>query len=247
MENVPVDYWAQSLWRFAHVMASALPAGPLSDSLKQAALAFVYAQCHLIPCETCREHFNTFIVSFPPAFDSGEAVQLWWLRCHNYTNRMLQKPEWTVDQLKRAYPPGGNYPETQTEQAPQVPKTYALVRFQKPELVKRQLPGTLKSSGASRPSRATWNANPTIMKPTMAKSLPKTIPKLSIPTIRPTLPVLTRNGMRNNARLLPAHKVLGLPTGTLSFQTRQWRALTKKKTGSITKKKCSSCSKRRAP
>lgn len=252
MENVPVEQWAQALWRYAHVMASALPTRTLTEPLKQASVAFVYAQCHLIPCETCRDHYNTFVKAQPPSFTTGESVQLWWLQCHNYTNRLLDRPEWSVDQLRQTYPPNGMYPQTDNPtintmspntvtSLPTLPQ-YQMVQYRKPErmmgvnqhipMPRTALPGTVpKGSVFVKPKQApslqtkqkTYGVNGTYMAPSKK-------------------PVTYGQSLLYNRQ----HQLNGT-RNTLSYQTQQWRALTKIKTGAVKKKKCSSCSKRKAP
>ncbi len=239
MENVPVEHWAHALWRMAHVEASALPSGVLTEPLKQAILAFTYSQCQLIPCETCRDHFNVFIQSFPPSFGTGEDVQLWWLRCHNYTNRLLGKAEWSLDQLKRLYPPDGQYPETGSN--PQV-GNFPVVPF-RPKVIGTNnnfvdvSPTTpnLGMNNVKRDAKPQWN--PVKKPPPQARSIPFRVPTVRTPTIHTTI----MNPFR--ASSIPLTRV----QKHISFQTQQWRAAVKKKTGSgIKKKKCGSCSKKRS-
>ncbi len=262
MENVPVEQWAQALWRYAHVMASALPVRVLTDALKQASVAFVYAQCHLIPCETCRDHYNTFVKAQPPTFNSGEDVQRWWLQCHNYTNRLLGKPEWSITQLKQTYPPNGMYPDSSgvgvggvglnrlgAQQSntitslPTLPQ-YQMVQYKKPERmigVNQHIPMPRTALPGIAPKGAQWTK-------------PKQAPSLQFQTKQKTYGV---NGTYMTPSKKPVtygqsllynrqHQLNG-NRNTLSYQTQQWRALTKIKTGAVKKKKCSSCSKRKAP
>lgn len=249
MENVPVDQWAQALWRYAHVTASALPTGALTDALKQSSVAFVYAQCHLIPCDTCRDHFNVFVKAQPPVFVTGEDVQRWWLQCHNYTNRLLGKAEWSIDQLRKVYPPNGMYPQNDgpntVTSLPTLPQ-YQMVQYRRPErmmgvnvghipIPRTALPGTV-------PKGASWT------KPKQAPSLQRfqqsriQQPKNGLQIkMAPKASSLMAAKLTNYARQVPVNR------SQISYQTQQWRALTKVKTGVAKKKKCSSCSKRKAP
>lgn len=242
MENVPIEQWAQSLWRYAHVMASALPVGLLSDALKQSALAFVYSLCHLIPCETCRDHYNTFVKTQPPMFDTGESVQLWFFQCHNNTNRLLNKPEWTINQLKQTYPPNGMYPETNvndnTVTSLPVLSNYQMVQYKKPERMIGVNIGQVPVARTALPGAVPKGA--TFTKP---KQAPQQFRQFSQPNqqrvFAGTPKAVTAAKLANYNRTQPVNRQ------QMSYQTQQWRALTKLKTGTVKKKKCSSCSKKR--
>lgn len=133
MQNVEPEHWGASLWGFVHWSAAALPVGPLSEDLKQASSSLVSLLCYILPCEHCRDHFITFVHAFAPNFVSNEDVKQWWLKCHNYINRTLRKPEWGAEQLNKKY----NTQEQPSHSQP-ILKSYPVVSYTKPNQVSAQ-------------------------------------------------------------------------------------------------------------
>jgi hypothetical protein len=241
MQDIEPEHWASHLWKFSHMVAAALPPSPntpLSDELKQSSVSFVHMLCYLLPCSTCRDHFIEFVQALPPKFETGEDVRMWWLKCHNYINRMLGKPEWGIDQLRQTYSVS---PETSATLRNTFVPSFSSVRPGNPASVPRSV-----------------NSAPTYP---MQKFVPKTSASFDMKQYmtsvagqggkwRPTNPSVARNlnGIRRNpiSRTMPTVTTYG---NSQNNPTNRWRANMQQKTGAGTgrplkKKGCKKCGKR---
>jgi hypothetical protein len=232
MENIDPEHWSHSVWDAEHVIASALPS-VLTPDIKTSALARVYSLCHLTPCDTCRGHYNAFVASSPPKFETGEDVELWWLNVHNYVSRILGKREWSIDQLRQKYHRNGNYSTPAATKYPLVP--YGVTRY-----------GQSQRTVVTKPMAALgYNTQP----PT-AKQVPIpgwTKPVITTKSIVKAAPISQSKHRTIQAqwqqRFIPARMRTGV-----GVQTLAWRSMSKKKSGvGLPKKKgCSSCRRKAA-
>lgn len=251
MQDIDPEHW-KGLWRFVHVSASALPQGPLSDELKQTSIQLILSLYSLIPCQDCREHFQSFVQSVPPSQDlkTGRDVQLWWLKCHNNVNKMLGKPEWTPQQLDLVYPPDGNYPEVSSWRPKTRPSSSAFLGLTSS---KQPTPPSFTSF----PDPHGYDAGKYMLNYPVVRA-PPSQPQLIQRLMRQ--PVSRQRVQRTRTFQTPSQLVranLRAPnrsnyaTTLQNIQTQKWRAIIKQKTGVASrvlpkKKKCSSCKRRSA-
>jgi len=95
--------WGPPLWKVIHTMAANYPRYPTAQD-KGAARQFFYSLQFLLPCKVCRAHFSTLITSSPPTVDSYSSLEEWACWLHNSVNVRFGGSQWTLDQLRKAYP-----------------------------------------------------------------------------------------------------------------------------------------------
>lgn len=233
MENIEPEHWAHQVWDAEHIIASALQPGQLSSDIKTSALARVYSLCHMTPCETCRGHYNTFVQSSPPHFETDEDVERWWLSVHNYVSRILGKREWTIAQLRQKYPRNGNYPSPQNT----TKVTYPLVRYANAQQKTASMLGY--SSNTQAQVQAVTASAKQVPLPGFTKPIANIRPGQSKQRTFQTAQAIPKANQSWQQRYVRTRNGVGI-------QTLQWRSMSKKKSGSgLPKKKgCSSCRKR---
>ena len=111
-----IDSWGPALWRFLHASSFAYPDDP--DPLRQAQmLEFLKSVGSVLPCKTCRNHYNAYINEHLTEEVVRSKVVLieWMVELHNSVNRRTGKKDWMVDDVKRIYQTktnGGSCPTT---------------------------------------------------------------------------------------------------------------------------------------
>ncbi len=97
------NIWGPVLWKFLHIMAFNYPENP-NPQTKASSRQFFYSLRHLLPCETCRIHYNELISKRQPESDSAKSIQEWVLWLHNEvsarTNPNAQP--WSIAQLNKS-------------------------------------------------------------------------------------------------------------------------------------------------
>ena len=97
------NVWGPVLWKFLHIMAFNYPENP-NPQTKASSRQFFYSLRHLLPCETCRIHYNELISKRQPETDSAKLIQEWVLWLHNEvsarTNPNAQP--WSMSQLNKS-------------------------------------------------------------------------------------------------------------------------------------------------
>lgn len=92
--------WGPVLWKFLHIMAHNYPENP-NPQTKASSRQFFFSLRHLLPCETCRIHYNELIAKRQPETDSAELLQEWILWLHNEVSARTNPTSqpWTRSQL----------------------------------------------------------------------------------------------------------------------------------------------------
>jgi len=95
--------WGKSIWETLHYVSMDYPEIPSPLEIARF-FAFFESLMTVLPCETCREHYEAYWKAHPiaNALTTGTLKQ-WVLDLHNAVNRRLGKPEWGVDQLNATY------------------------------------------------------------------------------------------------------------------------------------------------
>jgi hypothetical protein len=100
----PPQVWGPFFWHTIHVVALGYPKEPTYIDKKSAKEFFESLQ-YLIPCGVCREHYREHLADNPVSvfLDSRNDIFKWTVMIHNRVNKMLNKPEWTEDEVLEYY------------------------------------------------------------------------------------------------------------------------------------------------
>jgi len=105
----PPSVWGPFFWHTIHIVAIGYPKNPTYID-KKCAKEFYESLAYLIPCSVCRTHYKEHITSNPltPFLDSRTDLIKWTVDIHNSVNKMLGKPEWTMEEVMAYYERIGN-------------------------------------------------------------------------------------------------------------------------------------------
>lgn len=105
----PPSVWGPFFWHTIHIVAIGYPKNPTYID-KKCAKEFYESLSYLIPCSVCRTHYKEHITSNPltPFLDSRTDLIKWTVDIHNSVNKMLGKPEWTMEEVMSYYERIGN-------------------------------------------------------------------------------------------------------------------------------------------
>ena len=105
----PPSVWGPFFWHTMHIVAIGYPKNPTYID-KKCAKEFYESLAYLIPCSVCRTHYKEHIISNPltPFLDSRTDLIKWTVDIHNSVNKMLGKPEWSMEEVMAYYERIGN-------------------------------------------------------------------------------------------------------------------------------------------
>ena len=105
----PPSVWGPFFWHTIHIVAIGYPKNPTYID-KKCAKEFYESLAYLIPCSVCRTHYKEHITSNPltPFLDSRTDLIKWTIDIHNSVNKMLGKPEWSMEEVMAYYERIGN-------------------------------------------------------------------------------------------------------------------------------------------
>lgn len=105
----PPSVWGPFFWHTIHIVAIGYPKNPTYID-KKCAKEFYESLAYLIPCSVCRTHYKEHIAANPltPFLDSRTDLIKWTVDIHNSVNKMLEKPEWTIEEVMSYYERIGN-------------------------------------------------------------------------------------------------------------------------------------------
>lgn len=100
----PPSIWGPFFWHTIHIVALGYPKQP-TYSDKKSAKEFYESLVFLIPCSVCREHYKEHLRNNPisPFLDSRMDLMKWTVQVHNQVNKMLNKPEWSMEEVIAYY------------------------------------------------------------------------------------------------------------------------------------------------
>jgi len=95
--------WGKSIWETLHYVSMDFPAKPSPLEVSRF-FVFFESLMTVLPCETCREHYEAYWKTHPigPYLAAGTLKQ-WVLELHNAVNRRLNKPTWTLAEIEAKY------------------------------------------------------------------------------------------------------------------------------------------------
>lgn len=100
--------WGKHLWFSIHFIALAYPKSP-TPSDREAYKMFYENLWKVIPCFKCSQNYQQHLKKLPLVAESvdylasNETLFAWTVALHNEVNRMLDKPEMSLDAAKQLY------------------------------------------------------------------------------------------------------------------------------------------------
>jgi hypothetical protein len=96
--------WGPKLWFMLHTISFNYPDLPTYND-KVNTKNFYEILRYIIPCEVCRVHYSEHLGNMPidNYLDSKESLINWVLKLHNTVNESINKPTWSLEQLKNHY------------------------------------------------------------------------------------------------------------------------------------------------
>ena len=100
----PPSVWGPFFWHTIHIVALGYSKNPTYTD-KKCAKEFYEALAFLLPCSVCREHYKEYVQEKPIStfLDSRTDLIKWTIQIHNKVNKMLGKPEWTLEEVLSYY------------------------------------------------------------------------------------------------------------------------------------------------
>ena len=103
--NINPNAWGEPFWNTFHIITFAYPDNP-TDTDKQNILNFFHSVKHILPCETCRYHFEENLTKYPLTDDilsSRYKLVVWLITIHNDVNVRLGKSQVSVETVIEKY------------------------------------------------------------------------------------------------------------------------------------------------
>ena len=96
--SMPPSVWGPIFWHAMHIASLGYPVQP-TEVDKAGMKAFFESLQTVIPCPVCREHYKQHLKEMPVDEARGSRGDLvfWVWTLHNSVNRMLDKPEYSLD------------------------------------------------------------------------------------------------------------------------------------------------------
>lgn len=96
--------WGPFFWHTIHIVALGYPKHPTYTD-KKSAKEFYESLAFLLPCSVCREHYKEHLQKNPltPFLDSRMDLMKWTVEIHNQVNKMLGKPQWSMEEVISYY------------------------------------------------------------------------------------------------------------------------------------------------
>ena len=93
------ELWGPPMWHTLHTLSLDYSHVPTTEQ-QQTMSVFLDAIGKLLPCISCREHYQRYVQEYPlaQAVQSAEDLQRWILELHNRVNERLGKSKYTFDQ-----------------------------------------------------------------------------------------------------------------------------------------------------
>ena len=100
----PPSVWGPFFWHTIHIVALGYSKNPTYTD-KKCAKEFYESLAFLLPCSICREHYKEYLQEKPIStfLDSRTDLIKWTIQIHNKVNKMLGKPEWTLEEVLSYY------------------------------------------------------------------------------------------------------------------------------------------------
>lgn len=97
-----VEFFGPSMWRVMHSIAFTYPETPGPETRKDY-IDFYRSIGNVIPCPSCRTHYNKYLEENPIEGDDRESLSKWVYDLHSTVNERTNKPNPSYEQVKDAY------------------------------------------------------------------------------------------------------------------------------------------------
>jgi hypothetical protein len=98
------ELWGPFVWYVLHIISFNYPINP-SQFEKTAYREFYMNVKNVLPCESCRRHYSTYLSIYPisPHMDSRATLIKWVIQVHNFVNKQLGKRLYSVPEILNIY------------------------------------------------------------------------------------------------------------------------------------------------
>lgn len=96
------NIWGSHAWLFLHTITLNYPDNP-DDFDKENYKNFFENLSHVIPCETCKNHYKINIKKYPIKLESKESLVKWLHKIHNIVNEKNNKNIFSYDDFIDKY------------------------------------------------------------------------------------------------------------------------------------------------
>jgi hypothetical protein len=117
--SIDPSLWGKSFWSTLHWTAAAYPTNPTTED-KVAYATFFETLRYVLPCEDCRQHYQTLLDQNPvqPFLISGKELRQWVVSLHNTVNSKTdRKDRWSLEQVDAVFPPADESDSTAPKHA----------------------------------------------------------------------------------------------------------------------------------
>jgi hypothetical protein len=95
-------FWGPSAWHFLHTLTFHYPDKPNIEE-QNASEQFFLNLSKLLPCSSCRDHYEKEIRKNPPNTSSKTLLSSWLVDIHNRINKRLKKPIFSYESARFKY------------------------------------------------------------------------------------------------------------------------------------------------
>ena len=96
------NIWGPAGWTFLHSITFQYPEDP-TDIDKRKYYTFFNSLKNVLPCPTCREHYETNFEKFQIRLNNRQELIEWLIDIHNEVNRSSGKKEYSYDEVYHIY------------------------------------------------------------------------------------------------------------------------------------------------
>ena len=96
------NIWGPTGWTFLHSITFQYPEEP-TDLDKRKYFTFFNSLKNVLPCPTCREHYETNFEKFQIRLNNRQELIEWLIDIHNEVNRSSGKKEYSYDEVYHIY------------------------------------------------------------------------------------------------------------------------------------------------
>jgi len=100
--KISIDHWGPAIWQTMHSISLAYPDNP-TDDVKSKYNNFFHTIMNVLPCNSCRAHFEQLLQTYPPDLKSRDAIVRWLFRIHNIVNERTGKPDYQFTKFVYEY------------------------------------------------------------------------------------------------------------------------------------------------
>ena len=90
LSGLSPNVWGSTGWAFIHYVALGYPNEPSMLDINNYK-NFYFNIGHVLPCDTCKKHYNTMIAELPPNTQNQDTLFKWTVDIHNKVNQRLNK------------------------------------------------------------------------------------------------------------------------------------------------------------